>query len=111
MLIDEVMPGVIDDLKRLIGHASVAFPGFPPEPVHCMADEVIRLFREAGVEDIHPIDVGGTYPSLYGEIPAPPGKPTVLLYAHYDVQPAPAEQGWTTDPWTATVGPDRRIYG
>jgi len=63
------------------------------------------------VADARPLDIGGTYPAVYGEIPAPDGKPTVLLYAHYDVQPAPPEQGWTTDPWTATVGEDGRIYG
>jgi acetylornithine deacetylase/succinyl-diaminopimelate desuccinylase-like protein len=34
-----------------------------------------------------------------------------MLYAHYDVQPAPPEQGWTSDPWTATAKPDGRIYG
>ena len=34
-----------------------------------------------------------------------------MLYAHYDVQPAPPEQGWTTDPWTATHKADGRIYG
>jgi len=111
MDIPSLMPGVLDDLKRLVGHASVAFPGFPPEPVHAMKDDVLQLFRAAGVTDARPLDIGGTYPAVYGEIPAPPGKPTIMLYAHYDVQPAPDSQGWTTDPWTATVGEDGRIYG
>ncbi|HZM78267.1 MAG TPA: M20/M25/M40 family metallo-hydrolase [Candidatus Limnocylindrales bacterium] len=111
MDIPSLMPGVLEDLKRLVGHASVAFPGFPPEPVHAMKDDVLQLFRAAGVADARALDIGGTYPAVYGEIPAPPGKPTIMLYAHYDVQPAPPEQGWTTDPWTATVGEDGRIYG
>jgi acetylornithine deacetylase/succinyl-diaminopimelate desuccinylase-like protein len=34
-----------------------------------------------------------------------------MLYAHYDVQPAPSEQGWSTDPWTPTRKDDGRIYG
>src|SRR3712207_9349032 len=38
-------------------------------------------------------------PVVTGELAGPPGSPTVLLYAHYDVQPAPAEQGWLSDPW------------
>lgn len=110
-IVDGVMPGVLADLRRLVGHASVAFPGFPPEPVHAMADDVLHLFREAGVGDARPLDIGGNYPCIYGEIPAPPGRPTVMLYAHYDVQPAAPDQGWTTDPWCATDGEDGRIYG
>ena len=51
------------------------------------------------------------YPPIYGEIQGPPGSPVVMLYAHYDVQPAPPEQGWTSDPWTATRKDDGRIYG
>ena len=35
----------------------------------------------------------------------------MLLYGHYDVQPAPMEQGWTTDPWTPTTKDDGRMYG
>ena len=35
----------------------------------------------------------------------------MVLYAHYDVQPAPPEQGWTSDPWTPTHKADGRIYG
>ncbi len=35
----------------------------------------------------------------------------VMLYAHYDVQPAPPEQGWTTDPWTPTTQGRRPVYG
>ena len=51
------------------------------------------------------------YPPVYGELLGPDGAPTVMLYAHYDVQPAPPEQGWTSDPWTATRKADGRIYG
>ena len=90
---------------------SVAFPGYPPEPVGQMADEALRLFRAAGFANAELRDVPRGYPPVYGEIPGPDGAPTVMLYAHYDVQPAPPEQGWTSDPWTATRRDDGRIYG
>jgi acetylornithine deacetylase/succinyl-diaminopimelate desuccinylase-like protein len=106
-----MMPELLTDLARLVAIPSVAFPGYPPEPVGQMADETLRLFREAGFANAELQDVPTGYPPVYGEITGPDGAPTVMLYAHYDVQPAPPEQGWTSDPWTATRKDDGRIYG
>jgi acetylornithine deacetylase/succinyl-diaminopimelate desuccinylase-like protein len=106
-----MMPGLLADLERLVAIPSVAFPGYPPEPVEQMADEALRLFREAGFSNADLQAVPAGYPPIYGEIPGPDGAPAVMLYAHYDVQPAPPEQGWTSDPWTATRKADGRIYG
>jgi acetylornithine deacetylase/succinyl-diaminopimelate desuccinylase-like protein len=106
-----LMPGLLADLERLVAIPSVAFPGYPPEPVQQMAGEALRLFREAGFASAELQEVPAGYPPVYGEIPGPEGAPTVMLYAHYDVQPAPPEQGWTSDPWTATRKDDGRIYG
>ena len=106
-----MMPEIMDELGVLVSHASCAFPGFPPEPVHAARAQVIKMLENAGFE-AEELDLeGGGYPAVWGEIPAPEGAPTVLLYAHYDVQPAPMEQGWITDPWTPTMKDDGRIYG
>ena len=93
------MPGVVEDLKRLVAIPSCAFPGFPPEPVHAMAAATVELMQRSGVTNARPVEVPGGYPMVYGEVLHSPDPPTVLLYAHYDVQPAPLEQGWTVDPW------------
>ena len=93
------MPGVIIDLKKLIRHPSVAFPDYPEEPVRAMAGATVALLEEYGLSGARLIDVPGGYPAVYGKIPAPPGMPIVLMYAHYDVQPAKKEDGWRTDPW------------
>jgi acetylornithine deacetylase/succinyl-diaminopimelate desuccinylase-like protein len=106
-----LMPELLADLEHLVAIPSVAFPGYPPEPVNRMADEALWLFREAGFANAELQEVPSGYPPVYGEIPGPAGAPTVMLYAHYDVQPAPLEQGWTSDPWRATRKPDGRIYG
>lgn len=106
-----LMPRVIADLEELIAIPSIAFPGYPEEPVHRMAQRTLELFQEAGFTDARLMDVPTGYPPIYGEIPGPPGSPTVVLYAHYDVQPAPESQGWTSDPWTPTRKDDGRIYG
>ena len=69
-----LMPDVIRDLKDLIRFPSVAFPGYPQEPVIAMADATVGLLRKYGLSNARLIDVPGGYPAVYGEIPAPPGK-------------------------------------
>ncbi len=106
-----MMPGVISDLKDLVRIPSVSFPGYPPEPVQQAAEKTKALLGEYGFHGVRFVDIPeDEYPSVYGEIPAPPGAPTVMMYAHYDVQPAPQEQGWKTDPWTP-VEKGSRLYG
>ncbi|GAA5030679.1 M20/M25/M40 family metallo-hydrolase [Microbacterium fluvii] len=105
-----LMPEVIERLEHLVTIPSIAFPGFPADPVHAMADAVVQLLKDAGATGAELLDVPGGYPAVYAELPGPEGAPTVLLYAHYDVQPAPESQGWTTDPWTPTMK-DGRMFG
>ena len=106
-----LMPGLLDALSALVAIPSVAFPGFPSEPVLRMGDAVVDLLQRSGAPNARLLQIPGGYPAVWAEIPAPDGAPTVLLYAHYDVQPAPVEQGWDTDPFVATVGTDGRVYG
>jgi acetylornithine deacetylase/succinyl-diaminopimelate desuccinylase-like protein len=106
-----MMPEILADLERLVAIPSVAFPGYPPDPVNEMAAATLGLFRSVGVTDAALLEVPSGYPPLYAEIRGPQGSPVVMLYAHYDVQPAPSEQGWSTDPWTPTRKDDGRIYG
>src|SRR4029079_18443267 len=80
-----VMPAVIADLERLVAIPSVAFPGYPSEPVERMAEETLRLFRDVGFENVELMEVPTGYLPIYAEIAGPPGSPVVMLYAHYDV--------------------------
>jgi len=106
----DIMPTVLERHAELVRIPSVAFPGFDPDPVHRMGQAVVDLFTEAGAPGVELVDVPGGYPCVYADIPGPDGAPTVLLYAHYDVQPAPLEQGWDTDPFEPTLK-DGRIFG
>jgi cysteinylglycine-S-conjugate dipeptidase len=91
-----------EDLERLVRIPSIAFDGHPRAPL----DEAAELVREL-LPGSRFIDVPGEAPSVYAEYGS--GGPTVLLYAHYDVQPAPPE-GWATDPFAPTVR-GNRLYG
>jgi acetylornithine deacetylase/succinyl-diaminopimelate desuccinylase-like protein len=104
------LPDAIGDLRELIAVPSVAFPGYPPEPVYRMAELTVNLLKRYGLSDARLLEIPGGYPAVTGEIPAPAGAPTVLLYAHYDVQPARRDEGWETDPWTPVIR-DGRLYG
>jgi acetylornithine deacetylase/succinyl-diaminopimelate desuccinylase-like protein len=75
-----------------------------------MAAATVELLQRSGVTNARTVDVPRGYPMVYGEVLRSPELPTVLLYAHYDVQPAPLEQGWTVDPWQP-VERDGRLYG
>ena len=107
---------VVDDLAKLVACPSCSFDGYALEPVLDCAEEVARMVRAAGFETVELLDVGGRAPTVFAEHRADseryPDAPTLLLYAHYDVQPAPvAEQGWESDPFTLTRKDDGRYYG
>src|SRR3954470_23331150 len=106
-----LMPGVIEDLEKLVAIPSIAFPGYPSEPMEQMGATTLQMFRDAGFTNAELMEVPSGSPPIYAEIPGPEGSPVVVLYAHYDVQPAPPEQGWTSDPWKPTRKEDGRIYG
>jgi acetylornithine deacetylase/succinyl-diaminopimelate desuccinylase-like protein len=104
------MPQAVEDLKRLVALPSVAFPGHPAEPVHAAAALTEQLLRSANLPHVQQIPVEGSFPAVYAEAPGPPGAPTVLLYAHYDVQPAGDERLWRTPPFQPTEI-DGQVYG
>ncbi|SDG63069.1 Acetylornithine deacetylase/Succinyl-diaminopimelate desuccinylase [Sinosporangium album] len=104
------MPQAVEDLKRLVAIPSVAFPGHPEEPVYAAASATEELLRSTGLQHVQQIPVEGSFPAVYGEAQGPPGTPTVLLYAHYDVQPAGDPSLWRTPPFQPTVL-DGNLYG
>jgi len=108
-----LMPELTEELATLIRIPSVSLPGYP-ESTHAElargCDAVVELLRRSGVEQISLLDLPDTAHVIMGEIPAPPGAPTVLLYGHYDVVPAGDESLWSTPPFEPTVI-DGNMYG
>jgi len=102
------LPGVRADLERLVRIPSIAFPGFDHTQVERSAEATAELLRGCGL-DVSIVRAGGQ-PAVIGTRPAPPGAPTVLLYAHHDVQPIGDPAKWDSDPFTP-VERDGRLYG
>ena len=111
-LVESSMAELKADLARLVAIPSVSAPGFPEETHGAlleMHEAVAGLFRAAGL-DVGTFELPGTAPIVTGEVPAPDGAPTVLLYSHYDVVPAGDESAWDSPPYEATAR-DGAIYG
>ena len=108
--VDELLPGLVSDLKRLTAIPSIAFDGFDKAAVIEAHDLVVTLLRDAGVEQIDRLDLPDTSPIIVATVPGPVGAPTVLLYSHYDVQPAGDESLWRTPPFEPTEI-DGAVYG
>jgi acetylornithine deacetylase/succinyl-diaminopimelate desuccinylase-like protein len=104
------MPQLRADLERLVRLPSVAFEGYPEEPLRRTAAAVADLLRTAGMPRVELLEIPGGPPVVYAARPAAPGAPTVLLYAHYDVQPAGDESAWASPPFQPTERADR-LYG
>lgn len=107
--VGSLMGQLREEFEDLVRIPSVSRPGQVDEPLMAAHDTVADLFRGAGVA-VDRLDLPGTAPVIVGEIPAPPGAPTVLLYSHYDVVPAGDDALWNTPPFEP-VERDGAVYG
>ncbi|MFE2441980.1 dipeptidase [Streptomyces sp. NPDC059426] len=106
-----LQPRARAELAELVAFKSVADPAqFPREECEAAARWVADALRAEGFEDVTLLDTPDGTQSVYGFLPGPAGAPTVLLYAHYDVQPPLDEDAWHTPPFELTER-DGRWYG
>lgn len=105
----EVLPAVRRDLEDLVRIQSVWSDPARRDEVHRSARAVVTLLRQAGFADVETVSEGGA-PAVIARHPAPPGAPTVLLYAHHDVQPEGDAAQWDSPPFEPTER-GGRLYG
>lgn len=109
--VHQTMPTAIDNLKQLVSIPSIATQGYSRERVLEAARLTETQLQAAGFKKVHQLEeLTQGYPAIYGEIEGPPGTPIVLLYAHYDVQPANKIEEWDSPPFEPTIR-DGRLYG
>jgi acetylornithine deacetylase/succinyl-diaminopimelate desuccinylase-like protein len=105
------MPRVRAELERLVRIPSIAFPGYDPAPVRASAETTATILADAGYDGVRLIELPGVdHPAVFAEKSGPPGTPTVLLYAHHDVQPEGPLEQWASPPFEPTER-DGRLYG
>jgi len=105
----ELFPGVRADLEALVRIPSVSAEGDTPAMRACL-DHVDSLFATLGLRTRR-LEVDGGPPALLAERDAAPGAPTVLLYSHYDVQPAGPASDWPNGQPFEPQEQRGRLYG
>ena len=103
------MPQVQKDLETLVAIPSVSATGWDGEPLRRSADAVAGMLRDIGAE-VKVLRSASGHPAVVGYFAAPSGAPTVLLYAHHDVQPPGPETEWGSPAFAPTMR-DGRLFG
>ncbi|HQH06761.1 MAG TPA: dipeptidase [Phycicoccus sp.] len=104
----DLMPQVRADLEALTRIPSVSLDAFDQAHVEASAEATAELLRAEGL-DVEIVREGGR-PAVIGHIDGPDGAPTVMLYAHHDVQPPGDDALWDSPPFEPTER-DGRLYG
>jgi acetylornithine deacetylase/succinyl-diaminopimelate desuccinylase-like protein len=92
----------LEELKDLLRIASIsADPAYKTEVLNC-ADAVAKHLKNAGADQVEICQTKG-YPVVYGEKIIDKNLPTVLVYGHYDVQPADPLELWESGPFEPVV--------
>ena len=100
----------IEALKQLVRIPSISFDSFDQKYVLESAEAVKHMFESAGFTNIQFLLPPSGRPTVYAESLTSPDNPTVLLYAHHDVQPPMREALWNSAPFEPETREDR-LYG
>lgn len=104
------MPRLTELLADLVRMPSVSAHGYDPAGVRDAGSSLVSMLAEAGYENAQLLESSSGHPAVFAERPGPEGAPTLLLYAHYDVQPPGPAEEWDTPPFEPTTR-DGRMYG
>lgn len=93
---------ILDELKQFLRIPSISTDPEHTPDVHRAAEFVRSMIRNCGIDNAQLLN-GQGHPLVYAEWMGAPGKPTVLLYGHYDVQPPDPLDEWTSPPFEPEI--------
>ncbi|MBI4510339.1 MAG: M20/M25/M40 family metallo-hydrolase [Deltaproteobacteria bacterium] len=108
--IEDHFGAFIETLKSLSRIPSISADPLAKDEMKRSAEAVRAAMVEAGLENCEVLEIPGALPYAYGEWLHAKGKPTLLLYAHHDVQPPGRPEHWKTPPFEPTLAGDGRLY-
>ncbi|MDQ3782403.1 MAG: dipeptidase [Actinomycetota bacterium] len=108
--VDSLLPAIRGELEAMVRIPSVSAPAFDPAEVRRSAEHVADTMRRYGLSDARLLEIEGAHPAVFGHVAGPDDAPTVLLYAHHDVQPPGPDVLWTSAPFEP-VERDGRLFG
>ncbi|MCC7431422.1 M20/M25/M40 family metallo-hydrolase, partial [bacterium] len=100
----------VEQLKDLVRIPSISFPGFDHSKIDDSAKSVAELFSKAGLENVEILKIPNCFPYIYADWIHKKDAPTILLYAHHDVQPPMRVELWETPPFEPSER-NGRLYG
>src|SRR2546425_5386274 len=106
--VSDDMPRIRAELETLVRIPSISHPGHDPSQLGRSAQATAKILRDAGCET-KIVEIEGV-PAVIGHVAPPAGAPTVLLYAHHDVQPTGGRDLWHSEPFEP-IERDGRLYG
>ena len=107
---EKLFPYYLDQLKELVKIPSISFDHFDVQEVLRSAESVKELFEKAGFSKAQFLMPPSGKPSVFAEMQTSKERPTILLYAHHDVQPEMRRELWQSDPFQPEER-DGRLYG
>jgi cysteinylglycine-S-conjugate dipeptidase len=111
--VESIFGNVRQGLEQLVSIPSVSAGGYEaynPDELQRSAEQAGSLLERSGLAGVRLLEVDGAHPAIFGQTPGPAGSPTVLLYAHHDVQPPGTIDLWDSSPFEATER-NGRLFG
>ncbi|MDO4919403.1 dipeptidase [Kocuria sp.] len=112
--VERSRPTLLRELGELVAIPGIAWSSFDPAELDRSAEAVAELLRSLPFDEVEVLPAaspgGAEHPAVVARKAAAPGHPTIMLYAHHDVQPPGRRELWDTEPFEA-VEKDGRLWG